>query len=172
MTGLMFRTSAAQISGRSWFLLSAVKFSAGPEPRREQQLLSAADAFCCHLLTRHSGILTLNNLEFIMYGEEEHLSPTMHSVFSLPCRDGIMIPRKSQGEVVSFVFLTTELLRMCLTVSLILATRRQHGLTAGRRKGPELQQKTSKMFMVCLSSRMETSLSGVSRIYSFSFSGL
>lgn len=107
-----------------------------------------------------------------MYGEEEHLSPTMHSVFSLPCRDGIMIPRKSQGEVVSFVFLTTELLKMCLTVSLILATLRQHSLTAGRRKCPELQQKTSKMFMVRLSSRMETSLSGVSRIYSFSFSGL
>lgn len=55
-----------------------------------------------------------------------------------------MIPRKSQVEVVFFVFLTTELLKRCLAVSLILATLRQRGLTAGRRKCPEPQQKEVK----------------------------
>lgn len=41
----------------------------------------AADAFCCRLLTWHTGSLTLNNLELIMWGKEEHSSPSMHSVF-------------------------------------------------------------------------------------------
>lgn len=100
MTGSVFKICGPSAdTPLFWSLLGAVKFSAGPEPRQEQQLLTAADAFCCRLLTRRSGILTLNNLGFIMYGEDEH------SVFSSPCSDGIMILRKSQVEVVFFVFL-------------------------------------------------------------------
>lgn len=36
----------------------------------------AADAFCCRLFTQRGGSATLNNLEFIMCGEEERWSPS------------------------------------------------------------------------------------------------